>query len=247
MDVKPFKDEDGTRKEQVREMFNRIALRYDFLNHLLSFNIDKRWRKRVLRLVEADLSASEDKKSPVRILDIATGTGDLAFVLSGIRDSMITGLDLSEEMIKVAKTKNQKKNAEIEFLVGDSESMPFQVGHFDYITVAFGVRNFENLQTGLKEMNRVLKPGGRVIILEFSKPSSALLSILYGFYSRKILPRIASIFTNEPRAYTYLPESISAFPEGDGMIAEMKKAGFHDPVYFRLSGGISTIYFAASD
>jgi demethylmenaquinone methyltransferase/2-methoxy-6-polyprenyl-1,4-benzoquinol methylase len=246
MEVKPFKNESGTRKEQVREMFNRIADRYDFLNHLLSFNIDKKWRRKVYSLIEADRSISPDIKNTSRILDIATGTGDLAFVLSRLPGTEVTGLDLSEEMIRIAKSKEAKKKAGIHFLVGDSEKLPFSQDEFNYITVAFGVRNFEDLQAGLQEMNRVLKKGGMVFILEFSHPSPGLFSLLYKFYSSKLLPRIASLFTSEPRAYTYLPESISEFPEGEGMLNEMEKAGFSDVGYKRLSGGISSIYFATS-
>lgn len=246
MEVKPFKDESGTRKEQVREMFNRIAGRYDFLNHLLSFNIDKKWRRKVYSLIEADRDISPDNNNTTRILDIATGTGDLAFVLSRLQGTEVTGLDLSEEMIRIAKAKEERKKAGIQFLVGDSEKLPFSPGEFNYVTVAFGVRNFEDLQAGLKEMNRVLKKGGKVFILEFSHPAPGLFSLLYKFYSSKLLPRIASIFTSEPRAYTYLPESISEFPEGEGMLNELEKAGFNEVGYKRLSGGISSIYIATS-
>lgn len=228
-------------------MFNRIANRYDFLNHLLSFNIDKKWRKKVCRLISSDIKISKDKKNSIRILDIATGTGDLAFTLSAIPEAAITGLDLSEEMIKIAKAKEKKKDSGIEFVVGDSENLPFPSNEFDYITVAFGVRNFEDLQAGLGEMNRVLIPGGKVFILEFSHPAPGIFSLLYKFYSRKLLPLIASLFTNEPRAYTYLPESISEFPEGEGMLNELSRTGFIEAGYKKLSGGISSIYFAESN
>jgi demethylmenaquinone methyltransferase/2-methoxy-6-polyprenyl-1,4-benzoquinol methylase len=246
MEVKPFKNEPGSRKEQVRDMFNRIADRYDFLNHLLSFNIDKKWRLKVYRLIESDIKGSKGKGNTVRILDIATGTGDLAFTLSAIPDTRITGLDLSEEMIKIAKRKEKKRQSGIEFVVGDSENLPFPSGEFDYITVAFGVRNFEDLQAGLGEMNRALKQGGKVFILEFSHPTPGIFSLLYKFYSRRLLPLIASLFTNEPRAYTYLPESISAFPEGEGMLNELRRAGFINAGYKKLSSGISSIYYAES-
>jgi demethylmenaquinone methyltransferase/2-methoxy-6-polyprenyl-1,4-benzoquinol methylase len=247
MELKPFKNESGTRKEQVREMFNRIAVRYDFLNHLLSFNIDRKWRKKVYRLIENDRKDSLISQQSFHILDIATGTGDLAFVLSEMEHASLTGLDLSEEMIKIAKKKNRNKGAEVEFLVGDSEKLSFSSDKFDYVTVAFGVRNFEDLQAGLKEMNRVLKPGGKVYILEFSMPSSKIFSRFYRFYSGRILPFIASLFTREPRAYTYLPESISAFPEGEAMLMELRRAGFKEPGFTRLSRGISSIYSATSD
>lgn len=241
MDVKPFKNEPGSRKEQVRDMFDRIAGKYDFLNHLLSFNTDKRWRNILYRLISDDIRQQNNDKD-LKILDIATGTGDLAFVLSAIENAGVTGLDISEEMIKVARNKAVKKNSVVDFMVGDSEKLPFKKGSFNYVTVAFGVRNFEDLQQGLIEMKRVLKPAGKACILEFSKPKPGTFALLYRFYSRRILPFVASLFTSEPRAYTYLPESISAFPEGEEMIFEMKKAGFDKLEFIRLSGGIATIY-----
>lgn len=240
MEVKPFNDRDDGRKEQVRDMFNKIADRYDFLNHLLSFNTDRIWRKKLVKLIKNEKYLEE--KSEIKILDVATGTGDLAFALAAIPKTKLTGLDLSEEMLNKARLKSQKYPYEINWIGGDSEDLPFQENIFDFVTVAFGVRNYENLQKGIQEMCRVLKKDGKLIILEFSTPDKKFFGSLYKWYSSKILPRLASLFTSEPRAYTYLPDSIAVFPSGPEMLVELKKAGLTDCRFLKLTGGIASLY-----
>jgi len=238
MDVKPFEDQSGSRKEQVRDMFNEIAGSYDFLNHFLSFNTDKRWRKKLVKRIKKELNVT----SVNNILDIATGTGDLAFALSKLPATKITGIDLSVEMLNVARKKAKIRKSEIIWMEGDSENLPYENEQFDFVTVAFGVRNFENLNKGLEEIHRVLKNSGKVYILEFSKADKGLFSCLYKFYSKNILPGIASIFTKEPRAYTYLPNSIEAFPSGKEMLEEMTIAGFAETTDQKLTAGVARIY-----
>ncbi len=242
MEVKPYKDDTRGRKEQVIKMFDNIAGRYDFLNHLLSFNKDKKWRKQLVDLIKSDLNDEMENKRDLKVLDVATGTGDLAFELSNDPRFKISALDISREMLKIATIKAKAKKININFIHGDSEFLPFENNSFDIVTVAFGVRNFEDLQKGLKEITRVLKGGGRIYILEFSKSRKRIFSILYGLYSSKILPYLASVFGGERKAYNYLPESISEFPSGDEMILEMQKAGSRFTEIFPLSMSIATIY-----
>lgn len=223
-------------------MFNRIAGNYDFLNHLLSFSIDKKWRKLLCAEVESFRQSFQHSKSPIQILDVATGTGDVAFMLNKLGNCEITGLDLSEEMIKQARKKSLNRGVEMDFITGDSENLPFEQNRFDCLTVAFGVRNFEDLNAGLNEFSRVLKKGGLVCILEFSKPEKGVFGSLYMFYSKRILPLIASLFSREPRAYQYLPESIYAFPHGQQMLELMQDAGFYSCSQKRLSKGIASLY-----
>lgn len=242
MNVKPYKDDTRGRKEQVRKMFDNIAGRYDFLNHLLSFNMDKKWRKQLVDLIKSDLNDEAENKKDLKILDVATGTGDLAFELSKDPRFRIAGLDLSWEMLKIATIKAKAKKNNIKFIHGDSESLPFENNSFDVVTVGFGVRNFEDLKKGLKEISRVLKGGGKIYILEFSKPRKGIFSTLYGLYSSKILPYLASVFGGERKAYNYLPESISEFPSGNEMLLEMQKAGVSFTENIPLSMSIATIY-----
>ncbi|MGB0427601.1 MAG: bifunctional demethylmenaquinone methyltransferase/2-methoxy-6-polyprenyl-1,4-benzoquinol methylase UbiE [Flavobacteriales bacterium] len=233
--VTPYKSSTESKKEQVANMFNNIAPKYDALNHILSMGIDIRWRKRVKNMLH------EHKVSS--ILDIATGTGDLAFSLHkpGIQ---ITGLDISEGMLEVGRQKIKERDLENElnFILGDAEEIPFGDAHFDAITVAFGVRNFANLEKGLKEMYRVLKPGGRVYILEFSQPTSVPFKQVYNFYSTKILPTIGRLISKDKAAYTYLPESVAAFPFGDEFTEILNRCGFQDSKCKPLSMGIASIY-----
>ncbi len=242
MEVKPFKDRKDSRKDQVRDMFNQIAGQYDFLNHFLSFNTDKRWRRVLVKMLSRENRKNNPASEKIFILDVATGTGDLAFALSKIPDSQITGLDLAPEMLQIAIQKSKKRKSDIDWLVGDSENLPFPDSEFHFVTVAFGVRNYEDLSLGLKEMTRVLKPGGQLFILEFSKPGKGFFSWSYSLYSKKILPFLASLFTSEPRAYIYLPDSIAAFPSGEGMLHELKKAGLENAYFRKLTGGIASIY-----
>lgn len=234
-EVKPYSQE-GSKKEQVAKMFDNISARYDFLNHLLSLGIDKGWRRKVVRFIRSH--------QPKTILDIATGTGDLAIALSKIEGTTITGLDISAGMLKVGEEKIIKKglNDRITMQLGDSENLPFEDNSFDAITVAFGVRNFENLEAGLKEMNRVLKPGGQVAVLEFSQPTSFPFKQIYGFYFRYILPTIGKLVSKDASAYTYLPESVGAFPYGARFLEILGKCGFSDTRGQQVTFGIATIY-----
>lgn len=219
-------------------MFDNIAPKYDFLNHFLSLGIDKLWRKKAIRILSRykyDL-----------LLDVATGTGDFAIAASKLKPSKIVGFDLSEQMINVGKVKVQKLGLDgiIEFQKGDSEAMPFTDQQFDAITVAFGVRNFENLENGLKEFVRVLKPGGVAVILEFSKPKYFPMKQLYLLYFFTILPLVGRMVSKDRSAYSYLPESVMAFPDDQKFLDILKKVGFASYSQRRLTFGIATIYIA---
>lgn len=224
------------KKVKVEKMFNDIAPRYDFLNHFLSMGIDILWR-RTLRKSLANLQ-------PKKILDVATGTGDLAIELCKLNPESIIGVDIAEEMLNVGKTKIKKKKLDhiISMEVGDSESLRFDDATFDAVTVAFGVRNYENLNKGLKDMRRVLKPGGMVAILEFSKPKSFPFKNIYNLYFKAILPLFGKIFSSHDSAYTYLPESVQSFAEDEIFIKEMEIAGYKNCRQKRLTFGVSTLY-----
>lgn len=219
-------------------MFDNISKRYDLLNHLLSLNIDKGWRRKVVRLVKAD--------QPELVLDVATGTADLAIALAKGTGAKITGADISEGMLSVGREKVAKKGLSSTIVLeqGDSENLPYADNTFDAITVAFGVRNFQNLHNGLKDMQRVLKPGGQLVVLEFSQPSKFPFKQLYWFYFRAILPTIGRLVSKDPRAYTYLPESVAAFPYGEAFEQELKKAGLQPKLTRPVTFGIATIYQA---
>ncbi|MBX7183345.1 MAG: bifunctional demethylmenaquinone methyltransferase/2-methoxy-6-polyprenyl-1,4-benzoquinol methylase UbiE [Bacteroidia bacterium] len=234
--VLPYKESDLNKKKQVEQMFDNIAHRYDFLNRILSFGIDKGWRKKVVKL----LSVS----NPKLVLDMATGTADLALELSKIKGVTIKGVDLSEGMLEIGKKKviNKGLQGSIELLHGDSERILFNDLTFDAATVAFGVRNFENLEQGLTELARVLKPGGKLFVLEFSKPSSFPYKQVYNFYFKNILPTVGKFFSNDSSAYTYLPDSVNAFPDGENFAAIMEKCGFTSIERYPLTFGIATIY-----
>jgi demethylmenaquinone methyltransferase/2-methoxy-6-polyprenyl-1,4-benzoquinol methylase len=234
--VKPYKESELGKKEQVAEMFDNISPKYDFLNHFLSMGIDIQWRKKVVKIIK--------ESGAKNILDIATGTGDLAIAMSKINPEKIIGLDLSEGMLNVGKKKikERKLDSLIEMIQGDSEKLPFKDNTFDAITVSFGVRNFENLDKGLSEIYRVLKPNGTFVILEFSQPQKNPMKQLYRFYSKYILPTLGKIISNDSSAYTYLPESVEAFPYGGALLSILKKNGFVNETAKELTFGISTIY-----
>lgn len=236
--VKPYKDSDSGKKEQVAQMFDNISHKYDFLNHFLSLGIDIQWRKKVLKMVQ--------KAKPKTILDIATGTGDLAILLSKAQPDKIIGLDLSNGMLEVGRKKvaEKKLTSLIEMVQGDSENLPFEDNLFDVITVSFGVRNFENLNKGLSEIYRVLKPGGTFIVLEFSQPTQFPMKQLFGFYSKYILPLIGKIVSKDNAAYTYLPESVAAFPFGEDFNAILRKLNYNNVTNKALTFGIASIYKA---
>lgn len=229
-------DEKQGKKEQVRGMFNSIAPRYDFLNHFLSLGIDNNWRKKLVRLLK--------KQQPDTILDVATGTGDLAIAASKIGNVKITGVDISEEMLKIGADKIKAKNLEeiIDLSVGESEALTFNDGQFDAVIVAFGVRNFEDLDKGLSEFYRVLKKDGVTYILEFSKPKGFIFKPLFNFYFKNILPVFGKIISKDLFAYNYLPESVEAFPDGDDFLEILRKSGFKDTKHIPLTMGVASIY-----
>ncbi len=237
MTVKPYKHAQDGKKSQVARMFNNIAPRYDLLNHLLSMGIDKLWRRKAIALL---------KKEPcANVLDVATGTGDMAIALHRKLGVAVTGLDLSEQMLNVAQQKVDKlKLNHIKLEHGDSEQLPFVTNTFDAVTVAFGVRNFENLELGLGEMMRVIKPEGRMVILEFSKPTVFPVKQLFHFYSATILPFLGGLISRDRAAYDYLPESVAGFPEGQQFIDVLHRVGMIKIKQYRLSFGIATIYFS---
>lgn len=237
-DVKPYLEKEEAKKEQVAEMFDNIAHSYDFLNHFFSLGIDVLWRKKALRILR--------QENPKIILDVATGTADFALeaVRMNLDPDQIIGVDISAGMLEVGRKKIKKKGLEkiIQLKQGDSENLPFTENTFDAFTVAFGVRNFENLEAGLKDMLRVMKPGGLGVILEFSKPRSFPMKQLFGFYFRFIMPTIGKLVSKDKRAYTYLPESVNAFPEGEDFLKIMEACGYRSVSRKKLTGGIATIY-----
>jgi demethylmenaquinone methyltransferase/2-methoxy-6-polyprenyl-1,4-benzoquinol methylase len=234
--VTPYNDQDRSKKAQVEEMFDNIAPTYDFLNHFLSAGIDRRWRRKAV-----DSIASI---SPKVILDLATGTGDFAVEALRLSPTKVIGGDISDLMMNVGRDKAKKLKATdvLEFQRVDSENMPFEDNKFDAITVGFGVRNFENLEKGLTEMRRVLRPGGRIAILEVAKPKQFPMKQLYSIYFHYILPFVGRLFSSDVRAYTYLPESVNAFPEGEDFVAILNKVGFRQVGYQPLTFGICAFY-----
>lgn len=238
MTVKPYKEAGSTKKQQVADMFNNIAGKYDFLNHFLSMGIDKMWRKRAIDMLK-------HLKDPY-VLDVATGTGDLAIMAHKRLGCKVTGSDISTGMLAVAEKKIKERGLEefINVVEGDSENLPFESDTFDAITVAFGVRNYENLNKGLLEMRRVLKPGGRMVILEFSKPSVFPFRQLYFFYFKKMLPFFGGMISKDKAAYEYLPESVLNFPDGEAFDKELEKAGMKPLLRKKQTFGIATIYVA---
>ncbi|MEZ4801926.1 MAG: bifunctional demethylmenaquinone methyltransferase/2-methoxy-6-polyprenyl-1,4-benzoquinol methylase UbiE [Gelidibacter sp.] len=237
--VTPYKDSDLNKKQQVTKMFDTISKEYDGLNRVISFGIDIKWRKKVVNIVAAH--------QPQNILDIATGTGDLAISLSKTNAEEIIGLDISEGMLEVGKKKISDKHLEskIKLMVGDSENLPFENDCFDAITVAFGVRNFENLEIGLAEIYRVLKPKGVFVILETSVPTKTAYKQGYSFYTRYILPTIGKVFSKDNSAYSYLCESASKFPYGEALNNILRQIGFINVTDLPQTFGVATIYKAS--
>lgn len=225
------------KKEQVRNMFNNIAGKYDFLNHFLSLGIDNLWRKRAVRMIK--------EQFPNQILDIATGTGDLAVAIAkALPNTKIIGADISENMLEIGKKKMLKKSLSdrVHMELGDSENLKYENGFFDVVTVAFGVRNYEDLDKGLEEMNRVTKKGGHVFILEFSKPTAFPIKQIYNFYFLNILPFFGKTVSKDDNAYSYLPESVQNFPDGNDFLKHLKNAGYLDVNQKKLTLGIASIY-----
>ena len=236
MPVTPYKEQPTSKKEQVASMFNNISKRYDLLNHLLSLGIDIYWRKQAVKILK--------KSQPRKILDVATGTGDFAIEALACNPAKITGVDIAESMLEIGRKKILKQGLQekIELLYGDSEKLPFQENNFDAVIVSYGVRNFENLEKGLNEMYRVLKPGGSVVIVEFSKPSGFPFKQLYNFYFHYILPFIGRLISKDKSAYKYLPESVNAFPDGNRFLEYLNKTGFKNTKWIAQTFGISSIY-----
>ncbi len=235
--VTPYKNQQGTKKEQVADMFNNISKTYDFLNHFLSLGIDIIWRKKAIKELQKD--------QPEIILDVATGTGDFAFeALEILKPKKIIGVDISQGMLNIADQKIIKRNKSdvFEVRLGDSEKLLFEDNSFDAVTVAYGVRNFENLEKGIADMLRVLKPGGKAVILEFSKPKKFPIKQGYNFYFNYITPTIGKIFSKDARAYSYLPESVNAFPGGKRFTDLMDKVGYKNTKATPLAFGICSIY-----
>ena len=234
--MKPY-NTDQTKKEEVREMFDNIAPKYDLLNHTLSMSIDRVWRRRVVGEVR--------RAKPGRILDVATGTGDLAIAMARrIRDVQVLGVDLSEQMLAVARRKIEARGLDGRIVLdrGDAERLAVADASVDVATVAFGVRNFGDLGAGLRELARTIKPGGKVVILEFSRPRNRVFRALYEFYSYKILPRIGGLGSRDKRAYEYLPASVGEFPAPEEFMAMMARAGFRNCRARSQSFGIAQIY-----
>ena len=234
--MKPY-NTDQTKKEEVREMFDNIAPKYDLLNHTLSMSIDRVWRRRVVGEVR--------RAKPGRILDVATGTGDLAIAMARrIRDVQVLGVDLSEQMLAVARRKIEARGLDGRIVLdrGDAERLAVADASVDVATVAFGVRNFGDLGAGLRELARTIKPGGKVVILEFSRPRNRVFRALYEFYSYKILPRIGGLVSRDKRAYEYLPASVGEFPAPAVFLEMMEKAGFRNCRARSQSFGIAQIY-----
>ncbi len=222
-----------SKKQQVATMFNNVAGTYDFLNHFFSVGIDKLWRRKLVNLIGIN--------RPKLILDVATGTADLAIAETRLQPDKIIGVDISEKMLDVGREKI-KKYPNIELQTGDSENLQFPENTFDAVSVSFGVRNFENVPAGLSEMRRVLKPKGKVFILEFSKPSNWLVQKLYYFYFCNVLPFVGKLISKDARAYTYLPESVRLFPDGQKFVELLQQAGYKNIECKPLTFGISTIY-----
>ncbi|HUB59916.1 MAG TPA: bifunctional demethylmenaquinone methyltransferase/2-methoxy-6-polyprenyl-1,4-benzoquinol methylase UbiE [Puia sp.] len=244
--IVPFRDSELGKKQQIAEMFDKIAFRYDLLNRFLSGGVDMYWRKRAIRELRdglVDQAAQRDAKAA--ILDVATGTGDMAVLLARrFPQARIAGADISEGMLEIGRQKlaRLKLDNRVTLQPGDSEALPFATDTFDAITVAFGVRNFENLEKGLREMHRVLKPGGKLVVLEFSQPRVPLICRLYRSYMRLIAPRIAGIAASNREAYRYLNDSVLAFPEGEALIHILEGCGYTHSRLRRLSLGICSLY-----
>lgn len=238
MEVLPYSEDKKSKKEQVASMFDNISQSYDLLNHTLSFGIDILWRRKAIRMLKPF--------SPKTILDVATGTGDFALEALRLKPSKIVGIDISDGMLEVGRKKIDKRGLTeiIELQQGDAENLAFEDNIFDVLTVAFGVRNFENLEKGLSEMYRVTKDGGHLMIIEFSKPTKFPVKQLYNFYFNSILPKIGKIVSKDNAAYQYLPESVAAFPSGQSFLEILSNVGYKDIKCIPLTFGISSIYWA---
>lgn len=238
MEVRPYADSDKSKREQVEEMFDNIAPKYDLLNHSLTVGIDKIWRRKAIKIAS--------RNNPQKLLDIAAGTGDFTILEAKRTNAQeIIGIDISQNMLNVAIEKAKKQNLQnrIKFMKADSLDMPFSDNYFDAVTVGFGVRNFADIPAGLREIHRVLKPSGRLVVLELSEPSNPLIKGLYGFYFHKVLPMAGRLVSKDRSAYTYLPNSVDNFPYGQRFVDIMTECGFKNTKLKWLSCGIAAIYW----
>jgi demethylmenaquinone methyltransferase/2-methoxy-6-polyprenyl-1,4-benzoquinol methylase len=259
--IVPFSDSDLGKKKQIEEMFDRIAFRYDFLNRFLSGGIDLRWRRRAIRelrshaipaakpgsLLPGGKAVEMTRQAPMSVLDVATGTGDMAILLTRqLPGAHVTGIDISTGMLEIGreKVKRLRLGQQITLQKGDSEALEFPDAHFDAITVAFGVRNFENLEKGLGEMLRVLKPGGQLVVLECSQPRTPGVRQAYNWYMRRVAPHIGKMVSSSREAYQYLNDSVKAFPEGAAFVQILNTCGYANARWHRLSLGICSLYIA---
>jgi demethylmenaquinone methyltransferase/2-methoxy-6-polyprenyl-1,4-benzoquinol methylase len=236
--VVPYKNKNSTKKAQVAEMFDNISPKYDFLNHFLSLGIDILWRRKAIKMLK------KEQPNPKLILDVATGTGDFAIEALKLNPDKVIGVDISEGMLDFGRQKLRKKKLDhkIELLSGDSENLEFSDNYFDAVIVSFGVRNFENLSEGIANIYRVLKPEGTLVVLEFSRPKMFPFKQLYNLYFQNILPLIGKLVSKDNAAYTYLPESVRAFPDGKDFLTVLDTNGFHNTQCKTLTLGISSIY-----
>ena len=225
------------KRRAVEFMFDSIAWRYDFLNHFLSFGIDRWWRKKAIRMIFKSYTFP-------KILDVATGTGDMAITALHLKPAKITGIDISRNMLEIGRKKILQKGLEnsIELLEGDSENIPFMDNLFDVSMAAFGVRNFSDPLKGLTEMYRVIRRGGMIVVLEFSKPTGFPFRTVYNFYFTRILPFFGKLFSKDKSAYNYLPESVMSFPDNDEFLKMLRLAGFSQTKQLKLTGGVASIY-----
>lgn len=237
--IKPYKDSELGKKEQVAQMFDNISGNYDGLNKVISFGTDAKWKQKILKMVTA--------QQPNSILDIATGTGDLAILFASTSAKEIIGLDISQGMLEIGKKKIAAQNLEskIQMVLGDGENVPYPDNYFDTITVAYGVRNFENLEKGLSEILRTLKPNGQLIILETSVPTKFPFKQGYAFHSKVLLPLIGKLFSKDKTAYSYLSDSANEFPFGEALNNILRKIGFIDVKHLPQTFGVATIYQAS--
>ena len=237
--IKPYKDSELGKKEQVAQMFDAISGNYDGLNRVISFGTDAKWKQKILKMVAS--------KKPSSILDIATGTGDLAILFATTSATEIIGLDISQGMLDIGKKKieAQKLSSKIQMVLGDGENIPYADNYFDVITVAYGVRNFENLEKGLSEILRTLKPDGQFIILETSVPTKFPFKQGYAFHSKVILPLVGRLFSKDQSAYKYLSDSANEFPFGEVLNNILRKVGFIDVQHLPQTYGVATIYQAS--
>lgn len=236
--MKPYSNSES-KKEQVRTMFDAIAWRYDMLNHMLSLGIDRSWRRRLVRLVK--------ESGALQILDLATGTGDLAIMLARkCPGAAVMGVDLSEQMLAIGEQKVEQAGLQdrISLAQGDAEALNCTDGQFDAVTVAFGVRNFENIEKGVAEICRALKPGGGIYVLEFGRPRNKIFGAFYRFYFHRVLPLLGGLFSRDRRAYTYLPQSVDEFPYGERFAGIVERAGFGKCRTIDLMSGVAQVYYA---